>query len=173
MAICYTVYCQNNVSGVTSEQLLAGVREADLQTIAENNDIPEDVIEEALDQLRIENIDPHGFRLYRLSYRPAGMRQIDVDRWQTVDEVHGVIAEVIEDLEAVGHPALDRIRSHLSQTVDIVSASLGSAPSERMAPALASEVARWLAEKFRGIIRAADDSWWELGQYYEYQPLRH
>ncbi len=41
-----------------------------------------------------------------------------------------------------------------------------------MAPVLASEVARWLGARFGGIIRAADDSWWELGRHGEYQPLR-
>jgi len=41
-----------------------------------------------------------------------------------------------------------------------------------MAPVLASEVTRWLAEQYDGIIRASDDSWWELGAiYHEYQPL--
>jgi hypothetical protein len=172
MAARYTVYCQRIAAGITPEQLLAGTREADLHTIAENDDIPEDMIVDALKQLRIENVDPKGFRFYRLCYRPDGLRQIDVDRWQTAEEVRGVVAEVLEGLEAKGHPALDRIRAHLEQTVDIVYASFGSAPGERMAPVLASEVTRWLAERFDGIIRAADDSWWELGQYGEYQPLR-
>ncbi len=172
MAIRYTVYCQRSAAGVTPEQLLAGTREADLHTIAENDDIPDDVIVEALKRLRVQNVDPQGFRFYRLCYRPDGMRQINVERWQTSSEVHGVVAEVLGGLEDQGHPALDRIRAHLGQTVDIVDASFGSAPGESMAPVLASEVTRWLAQKFGGIIRAADDSWWQLGRHGEYQPLR-
>jgi hypothetical protein len=172
MAIRYTVYCQRSAAGVTPEELLAGTREADLHTIAENDDIPEEMIVDALKQLRIENVDPTGFRFYRLCYRPSGVRQIDVERWQTAGEVRAVVTELLEGLEAKGHPALERIRAHLVQTVDIVDASFGSAPGERMAPVLASEVTRWLAEKFDGVIRAADDSWWELGQYGEYQPFR-
>jgi hypothetical protein len=35
MAIRYTVYCKQNVSAVTPEQLLAGVPVADLHTLAE------------------------------------------------------------------------------------------------------------------------------------------
>ncbi|WP_157369151.1 hypothetical protein [Zavarzinella formosa] len=172
MAIRYTVYCRKSVAGVTPEQLLAGSREADLHTIAENDDIPDDVIVDALRQLRIQNVDPPGFRFYRLCYRPDGVRQIDVERWQTADEVLAVVAEVLEGLEDKGHPALDRIRACLGQTVDIVNASFGSAPGEKMAPVLASEVTRWLAQQFDGIIRAADDSWWQLGVHGEYQPLR-
>jgi hypothetical protein len=172
MAIRYTVYCQQSVAGITPEQLLAGTRNADLHTIAENDDIPDDVIVDALEQLRIENVDPEGFRFYRLCYRPDGMRQIDVERWQTAEDVRGVVAEELDGLENEGHPALGRIRVHLGKTVDIVDASFGSSPGERMAPVLASEVTRWLAEKFGGIIRAADDSWWELGRHGEYRPLR-
>lgn len=66
---------------------------------------------------------------------------------------------MLEDLEASAHPLLERIRSHLADTVDIVSASFGSSPEEQMAPILASEAARWLAEQFDGIIRAADGFW--------------
>ncbi len=173
MAIRYTVYCKRPVADVTPEQLLAGMQVADLHTIAENDDIPDDVIVDALGQLQIENVDQNGFRFYRLCYRPAGRRQIDVERWQTLDEVRGVVAEVLEGLEGDGHAALERIRTHLRQTVDIVDASFGSSPGEEIAPVLASEVARWLAEKFDGIIRAADATWWELGpKHHEYQPLR-
>jgi hypothetical protein len=173
MAARYTVYCKRSVAGVTPAQLLAGTRIADLHTIAENDDVPEDVIMSALGQLRMENVDSSGFRFYHLHYRPEGKRPIDVERWQTPGEVQVVVAELLEDLEANRHPALERIRNHLGETVDIVSASFGSSPGEQMAPILASEVTRWLAEQFDGIIRAADNSWWELGpEYHEYQRLR-
>ncbi len=99
------------------------------------------------------------------------MRQIDIDRTQSLDEAQGVATEVLDELEARGHEALARIRSHLAGTVDIVDASFGSSPGEQMAPTLASEVARCLAEDYDGIIRAADQTWWKLGPYGEYAPL--
>ena len=171
MAIRYTAYCKRSVSDVTPAQLVAGTRVADLHTIAEDN-VPEKDIVAALGQLRMENVDTSGFRFYRLSYRPDGKRQVDIERWQTVEEVRAVVAEVLEDLEARGHPALEKIRNHLAETVEIVDASFGSSPEEQMAPTLASEVTRWLAEQFDGIIRGADGSWWELGpQYHEYRRL--
>src|SRR5262245_45327199 len=104
MAVRYTVYCKGSVAGVTPEQLLAGTRAADLHTIAENDDVPEEVIVDALGHLRIENVDPGSFRFYRLCYRPVGTRQIDVERWQTPEEVRGVVAEVVEALKDEGHP---------------------------------------------------------------------
>ena len=173
MAIRYTVYCKQPVGDVTPDQLLAGVRIVDLHTIAGNDDVLEETILDALSQLRMENLDSGKFRFYRLCYRASGKRQIDVERWQTADEVRSVVAEVLEDLQCREHPALARIRTHLEHTVDIVDASFGSMPGEAMAPILASEVARWLAETFDGIIRAADDSWWELGvKHHEYRPLK-
>lgn len=172
MAIRYTVYCKQSVSHVTPRELLEGVQIADLYTIAEFNDVPDEVIESALDQLRIENIDANGFRFYRLCYRPEGLRQIDVERCQTQEEVRGVVAEVCESLQEKNHPSIDHISSHLKDTMDIVAASFGSSEEEMMAPILASEVARWLAEKFDGLIRAADNSWWQLGAHSEYQPLQ-
>lgn len=171
MAIRYTVYCHQSVVEVTPQQLLVGTCEADLHTIAESDVIADDVIVDALKQLRNENVDPQGFRFFRLCYRPDGLRQIDVERWQTAEEVRAVVSEVLEDLEDRGHPALARIRVLLGKTVDIVDASFGSTQGEQMATVLASEVTRWLAETFGGIIRAADDSWWQLGRYGEFQPL--
>jgi hypothetical protein len=170
MAARYTVYCKQSVAHVTPEQLLAGVCDADLHTIAEV-DVPEDAIVSALGQLRIENVKPDGFRWYRLCYRPSGLRQIDVERWQTPEEVRGDAAEPLEDMQDDGHPAFARICDDLEQAVDIVSASFGSSEGEEMAPVLASEVARWLAEKYDGIIQAADGRWWSLGKSGEYRPL--
>jgi hypothetical protein len=171
MAVRYTVYCKQSVARVTPEQLLAGVQEADLHTIAENDDIPDDSIVSALGQLRIEDVKPGGFCWYRLCYRPSGLRQIDVERWYTSEEVRGVATEILADIQDDGHPAFARIRVHLEELVDIVNASFGSSKGEEMAPILASEVVRWLAEGYDGIIRAADGSWWCLGKHGEYKSL--
>ncbi len=172
MAARYTVYCKRSVADVTPSQLLDGAKFADLHTIAENDDVPDELILDALRQLRIENIDAAGFRFYRHWYRAEGKRQLDIQRWLTLDEVRAAVAEDLEILDVRGHPALRRIRLHLAETIDIVDASFGSMPGERMAPVLASEVTRWLAQHHDGIIRAADDTWWELGpRYHEYRPL--
>lgn len=171
MSARYTVYCKISVAAVTPEKLLDGICCADLHTIAEGNDIAEKTIVDALGQLRIEDVDPGGFRFYRLCYRPEGKRQIDVERWQTPEEVKCDLDEVLEELEHDSHPALERIRNHLRSTIDIVDASFGYSRGQEMAPVLASEITRWLAEMFDGIIRAADDTWWELGEHQEYEEL--
>ena len=148
---------------VTPEELLDGTTDTDLETIAEGYGVPDVVVADALGQLRIENTRASGFVCYRLGYRPEGKRQIDIERWPTPDKVRANVTEVLEDLESTGNPLLERIRSHLSETVDIVDVSFGASPGEQMAPVLASEAVRWLAEKFDGIIRDDGDAWWQLG----------
>ena len=172
MAVRYTAYCTKPAAGVTPQQLLVGVREADLVTIAANDGVPEELAESAEEHLAIVDMAPDSpFEFYRLVYRPGDVRQIDVERWSSIDEVRGELAELIEDLEAEGDPILPKIRPHLDSVVDIVDASFGSSPGEVMAPILASEVTRWLAAQFGGIIRAADDTWWQLGPVGEYVEL--
>jgi hypothetical protein len=172
VAVRYTVYCRRPAESITPQQLLDGVRLADLVTLAENDDIPEALAESAEEHLAITDMAPDKpFTFYRLVYRPGDVRQIDVERGESIEDVHGELSEVIEDLEAEENPILSRIRPHLDGVVDIVDASFGSSPGEAMAPILASEVTRWLAEQFDGIIRAADDSWWRLGSAGEYVEL--
>jgi hypothetical protein len=172
VAVRYTVYCRNSVAHVTPEQLLEGVREGDLLTIAERDGVPDDIAEAAESHLAITDLEPERpFTLYRLIYRPGAVRQVDVERWTSRQEVEADIAELVQDLEARGEPLLPRIRRHLEGVVDVVWASYGSGPAEAMAPTLASEVARWLAERFDDIIQAADDSWWQLGEVGQYIEL--
>jgi hypothetical protein len=160
------------VAGVTPQQLLSGVGQADLLMIAEGEDVPEEVAEASEANLAIADVAPDKpFTFYRLIYRPGDVRQVDVERWSAIEEIRGEIDELLEDLEAEHHPLLETIRRHLAGVVDIVDASFGSSPGEAMAPILASETARWLAEHFDGIVRAADDSWWQLGSAGEYAEL--
>ena len=157
---------------MTPQQLLSGIREADLLMIAEGENVPEEVAEAAEDNLAIADEAPDKpFTFYRLIYRPGDVRQVDIERWSTIEEVRADIDELLEDLEAEHHPRLAAIRRHLAGIVDIVDASFGSSPGEAMAPILASETARWLAEHFDGIVRAADGSWWQLGSAGEYAEL--
>jgi len=171
MAITYTVFCKKSAREVSPEQLLKGILESDLHTIAEGYEVPEEVILAALGQLRMANVSPPGFDFYRLSYRDNGLRQVDVHRWEMPDNAGGVIQEALLDLEAKQSPGAKQIRNHIESTTEIAFAQFGSMPDEAMAPVLASEVMRWLAQYYEGIIQA-DDYWWELGHHKEYQKIK-
>jgi hypothetical protein len=82
-----------------------------------------------------------------------------------------VIEEVIDNLDPKAASS-KKVRRHLKDCVDTVSASFGSSmPGEAMAPILASEVCRWLAEKLGGIIRDPCGDWYELGEWPNLKPL--
>jgi hypothetical protein len=164
MAQRHTVYLKRSAAKITPKKLLAGIQEVDLAMIAEVCDVPDELIDEALANLRIENLKPPSFVFYRLHYRPGEVRQVDIDRWQTRDEAAGVIAEEIENLDPP-KASFKKVRQFLQECVDSVSTSYGSMPGEAMAPILASEVCRWLAEQLGGIIRDPSDDWYELGEW--------
>jgi len=166
MGVRFTTYCRRSLAHVEPEQLLHALESGDLHTLAEGYDLEDDVIEPALEQLRIEKVDATGFRRWRLCYRPAGHRQVDIDRQTT--EVQEAIAEEMQALEDEDHLKMAQIIAHLWQTTDTVDASFGTMESERMALVLASEVARWFAQEFDGIVKDCNGKWWrwnEDGQY--------
>jgi hypothetical protein len=167
MPIRYTAYCTRSVADVAPTQLLTGTTEGDLMMLAEAAGIPDDVAEAALEELRIDRVRGDGFSFYRVSYRPNGVRQIDIERWASPEEARADVAEVLTELEVAADPLLDTLRPHLEATVDVVSASFGFGKGEAMAPILAAEVVRWIASHYHGIVHA-DDKWWRLdetGQY--------
>jgi hypothetical protein len=167
MGFHYTIYCKKGLAHVTPALLLKGVTAADLPALARQEGVPDEEAAAALDALRIENLKPPGFVVYRLFYRPAVLRQVEVECWESRADVQAVIDEELEEL--AGHPHFKPIRAHLKQCVDVVDSS--AAPNEPMARVLAREVARWLAGQFDGIIRTKDDKWWRLGPQGEFQPL--
>lgn len=171
MGIHYTVYCKQSVAHVGPKELLAGVTASDLGARAKKEGVTEEQLASALDVLRIENLKPPGFVVYRLFYRPAGLRQVDVECWESKEDVQAVLDEELEELAAEGHPHFKQIRAHLKQAVDVIDTSFAPAPGEAMGRVLAAEVARWLAGRFDGIIRTADEKWWRVGPQGEFLPL--
>ncbi len=170
MGVHYTIYCKKSLAQVSPNDLLKGVTATNLAARAQKEGVAEEQIALALDVLRIENLKPPGFVLYRLFHRPGAMRQVEVECWESKDDVQAVIDEELEELAAEGHPHFKQIRAHLKQCVDVVDSS-SAAPSEPMARVLAREVACWLAGRFDGIIRTADEKWWRLGPKGDLQPL--
>ncbi len=170
MGAHYTVYCKKSVAQVTPAALLQGITDADLAARARTEGVPEDQITAALDVLHIENMKPPGFVVYRLHHRPTGLRQVDIECWESKDDVQAVLDEELEELAADGHPHYKAIRAHLKQCMDVIDTSVG-VPNDGMAQVLGREVARWLAGHYDGIIRTAEQKWWRLDGQGEFVPL--
>ena len=170
MGTHYTVYCKKSVAHVTPAELLKGVSATDLPALAKKEGVPDDQVAPALELLHIENLKPPGFVVYRLFYRRPTMRQVDIECWESKDDLQAILDEELEELAAESHPHYKPIRAHLKQCVDVIDTSVG-APPEPMGRVLAREVARWLARLFDGIIRTGDEKWWRLDAQGEFQPL--
>ena len=122
MAVRYTVYCKKPAASVTPGQLLAVLQQADLVMMAENDGVSEELAELAEQHLAVADMAPDKpFTFYRLAYRPGDVRQIDIERWASTDEVRGELAELVEDLEAEHNAVLPKIRSHLDSGFTSVS----------------------------------------------------
>jgi hypothetical protein len=169
MGIHYTAYCKKSVAHVTPDALLKGVTAADLAAAAKKVGVSEEDITSALDRLRIENMKPPGFVVYRLHYRPRTMRQVDVECWESKDDLQAILDEELEEL--AGHPHFKPISAYLKQCVDVLEVSCAPGPAEAMGQVLAVEAARWLAGHFDGVIRTADEKWWRLGPDGGFLPL--
>jgi hypothetical protein len=172
MAQRHIVYLKRSAADVTPEQLLAAIRAVEWDLVAQASKVPRERISEADENLRIQRVGRRpGFLRYDLHYRPDDQRPVLIERWETPDEIAGVIEEVIDNLDP-GAAWYDKVRRHLEASVDTVSASYGSnLPGEAMAPILASQVCLWLAQQFGGIICAPGREWFEPTDWLEFKPL--
>lgn len=104
MPLRHTVYCSRSVVAVTPELLLKHLEVLDFWTLGEDYGISEETIQAAR-PLRIKNTDPTRFRLYHLFYGKQDSRPIEIERWETEDQLRGAVNETIDNLETVSKPS--------------------------------------------------------------------
>ena len=107
MSAWATIFCKRSLADVTPEQVLAGIDDADWWTLAEFYGIDDEaVVDAALKYLRIEELpdDDPGKHLWELHYRPnrpAGVRQIRIERWSDPSLVVDEATEARQSLARV------------------------------------------------------------------------
>lgn len=168
MPASIAVYCKRSVALITPVQVFTALQEADFWTLAESRYIPPFRVQQALGDLKIENVGSGGFLEYALSYRPAPLPQCVVRRLALAEGVHD---PALDELEGLHHPGIDRIRRHVKQAKDVVTLELSSMPDQQMTALLASEIARWLAEMGDGMIARSDQTWWDLDDLAAYRRI--
>jgi hypothetical protein len=70
--------------------------------------------------------------------------------------------EMLEELEGVGGKSVDRVRTHLRQTVEVVALELGLSQLEDMGVVIAGQIAEYVASVADGVIRDPNDEWWAI-----------
>lgn len=170
MAQRHVAYLKRSAAGITPAQVLASITDVEWDLVAEACRIPRERISEANENLRVEITAATPFRFCHLHYRSGVHRPVIVERWESDEVAAGVIEEVIDGLDP-GKPTHRKARAFLSECVDIVSASYGSALGEEMAPILGSQVCLWLAQQFDGIVRDPAGDWYAPTDWLDFRPL--
>jgi hypothetical protein len=174
MAWWLTVYCTRSVADLTAADLARGLRDGDPQapagvdydTLAEGFELDEDLVAPALAALRVEPPDGSSIAV-EIHFRPGSEhRPISVHLWDDPARIAEELEETRENREPP--PAAERT---LAGTVAIVALELGFPMLENMGIVIATEAARWLAQKGAGVICDDDNQWFEVRDGGALEPL--
>jgi hypothetical protein len=164
MAAWIQIFCTRSLAEVTPDQILAGIDAADWWTIAEYNGIDDEaIVDAALKYLKITSPrhQEAGKHRLRLFYRPARLRQVEIERWTDAALVADEVKEARESLARVRNLGAVKVRELLPRVLETVGIELGWDQLDGdMAAVLAYEVARWLAHTGKGILRDHNGTWW-------------
>jgi len=133
-------------------------------TLGEDYGLSVDAVKAAR-PLLIKDVRPG---VFHLSYGKADRRPVEIDRWESVDEHRGAIAETIDNLMAKESARAETIGALLRTSVAGVCVTFGTDPPAAM---FAWEVVRYFASTFDGIIQADDGDWLTIGSDYQPRPI--
>jgi hypothetical protein len=165
MAWWLTVYCRTSVAELTTTQLHDGLCDRDEQapagvdyvTLAEEHEISEADVDEALEHLAVELVGPKPLDV-EIRYREdPEARPIVVHLWSDPSRV----AEEIEEAREGREPP-EGAHAYLSACREVVGIELGFGQLRDMGLVLATELARYLAQKGDGVIVDDEDEWYAL-----------
>jgi hypothetical protein len=154
-----SVYCKQSVGHLTPQELLERISVADFWTLAEWYDLPEEQVDPARKQLRVESTGEEGFDVYELNYRAPGHRPVFIRRWAAPALVQEEIGEALGKLQTFRSPAANRVREDVRQASEVIGIELGWSQLEDMGIAFAYEVARTVAQVGQGVIAGLDEGW--------------
>jgi hypothetical protein len=144
------VYCKQPIIGVTAEEVISELRDADLMTLAEVHDLPggEAAAVRAMWKVfRIDNGTPtiNGASIvWHPEHRPI---QVAFGA-----PLEGELAETLDNLNDDKGPGTARVRAHLAATVSVMSLEMGISGSNHLAATISEVIAFYVAARFDGIV---------------------
>ena len=147
-----TVYARRSADPVTPARLLAELRAADLETLAEAHDVAPKLARAAEAALRVDGETLDGLEI---RYRAPELRPIQVQVWTSPARV----AEEIEELHDGGRSLPQEIEAVLEEVMEVVAFELGFGMYDDMGIVIAWEAARIVAHATRGVVRDDDKRW--------------
>ena len=139
-----TVYCKKPVSDLTGEAILEAVKDCDWWALAEDQEVDEDTVDEAVAKLRF---DP---REEAFHYKDEGERPLVMHIW--TDPVR-----VKEEIGEIGDEAL---AAQLEGVVAVVAIEMGFGQLQDMGAVFAIEICGWMAESKAGLVCDFNDEWY-------------
>ncbi|MCB9492532.1 MAG: hypothetical protein H6674_10755 [Dehalococcoidia bacterium] len=156
MAWWITVYCKRDCSALQPSDLAHGIRGGDPEalagvdydSLAEDCGVPESLVPPALEHLRVTDD-------FEVRYQQdPNARPIIVHLWMQPERVREEVGESYEVRSPPkgAAPFLERCQA-------VVGIELGFSMAGTMGVVIAHEVARYLAQKYDGVIVDDDDRW--------------
>jgi len=147
MAAWITIYLQDYVDSLTMNEIQKGVEPADWWTLGEWLDLEEDEVDTFMDSLIWSNDS--------LEIGHEGDRPIQIHIWNEPERVK----EELE--EALDFEPPKKVCKHLKNLKTVIALEMGFPQLDTMLCSVAFEVAYWLAETKKGLIRSQDDLWFD------------
>jgi hypothetical protein len=165
MAAWFTIYCTRSVSHVTATDITSALNAMDFYTLAEGFNIDdEEVVDKALSQLQVKpSSDRESW--FEIRYRAPKLRPLIVHLWTSPDRVREELTESLaEYLASRKGQGAARVRSLLSEVVEVAAVELGIWQLEDMGLVIGGQIAEYLAGVGAGVIRDTGDEWWVMKQ---------
>jgi hypothetical protein len=156
VAAWVTIYLRDRVaelSLVALQRDLAG--QPDWHMLAETFEIEDDEVDAVIDHL-VWSDEP-------LEIRLENRRPLQFHVWSAPDRVREEVAELDQIAGAPSIPP--SVRAHLASIQSIIAIEMGSSQLETMFEIVAFEVAYYLAQQHRGLIRGPNDAWFDHAQH--------
>jgi hypothetical protein len=166
MAAWFTVHCTLSVKGVTAADLTTALAAVDFYTVAQEFGIEDEaVIRPAVSALRVQVVAGELGEWFELRYRPRRYRPLVVYLWTDATRVQRELTEVWDEyLMGRRGRGVTQVRATLPNVAEVVAVELGLGHLEDMGLVIAGQVAEYLAECGKGLIRDTDDEWWIIRQ---------
>ncbi len=149
-----TTYLHRLPKDLDLDAIREGIAPADWSTLGEDFDIEAPSVDRFMKELQWSQ-EP-----LQLS-QPEG-RPVRIHVWTEPDRVEEELSELA--------PQQGRVRDHLTDTCAVVALELGFSQLSTMHEVVAFEIAYWLAERYRGVILAPDDQWYDHDQH-RWEPI--
>ena len=167
MSFEIVIFNQLHLDAVDEEALLGAVSRSNFRTLCEQYGLDPALSAPAMSYLEVLKTSDGIASFFLLKYLAEGHRPIVIYQWDCqAKEGARILSHARQGCES------DRVRQCLDVTKTIFLISLSKSQLEDIGLLLAYEVARWLAEQGRGILRDVHGDWYRLNQHTAFLPVQ-